>query len=432
MVVKLLLLPVVLSVWGAETYGTWVLISALVFNLSIVELGISDAAANKLSYEIARGDAQRALEIFQTSWVLLSTIGIVLIAGVGVASRLVTAFNEAGLGNMAAPELTAVFLGLGAQLALMFQMSLLIAGLRGVGKYSSAVKIFTVSQTLEYGLMLVAVLLGAKLQGAVLAMLLGRVIGFLLLYWSVNRYANVLRYGWKFFRRSAVRDLALPSFGFFCLSLANVVKTQGFVIIVAALLSPYHVALFSAMRTLANSIAQGFQMLSRSLWPEIAVAHAVGDLSTVRGLHRMGCHAAFWLAGSGSLLFFVFGKDIFGLFVGSALVFDEMLWRLFLLTTILGSLWSTSATVQIALDRHKRQAIAYMAFTVLSAVASYYLIPSLGLFAALLALVALEASMVVYVVPDSLKTVGDKAGSFLLFICNPDPRYRLRCMLPSP
>src|SRR5258708_5861394 len=75
--IQLITVPVLLHVWGATKYGEWLLLSAVPSYLTLSDLGFGDASRSDMSMRVAANDREGALQTFQSSWVLVTSVSIV-------------------------------------------------------------------------------------------------------------------------------------------------------------------------------------------------------------------------------------------------------------------------------------------------------------------------------------------------------------------
>src|ERR1700720_4111593 len=71
--------PILLHVWGVARYGDWLLLSAIPSYLTLTDLGFGDASGSEMSMRVAANDRKRALETFQSSWVLVTVVSFVIL-----------------------------------------------------------------------------------------------------------------------------------------------------------------------------------------------------------------------------------------------------------------------------------------------------------------------------------------------------------------
>ena len=81
--------PLLLSAWGAHTFGLWLVISAIPSYLALSDFGFSAAASNDMTLAAARGAYAEARAVFQSVLVLngLVSLGVVAICLMKVRPR---------------------------------------------------------------------------------------------------------------------------------------------------------------------------------------------------------------------------------------------------------------------------------------------------------------------------------------------------------
>src|ERR1700744_1686765 len=78
LLVQLLGVPLFLHFWGARLYGEWLILSAIPAYLAISDLGFGSVAGNDMAIRIAVGDRRGALETFQSTWVIVIALSLVV------------------------------------------------------------------------------------------------------------------------------------------------------------------------------------------------------------------------------------------------------------------------------------------------------------------------------------------------------------------
>src|ERR1700732_356223 len=78
-VVQLVSVPVLLHAWGAAKYGDWLLLSAIPSYLTLSDLGFGDASGSDMSMRVAANDREGALQTFQSSWVLVTSVSFAIL-----------------------------------------------------------------------------------------------------------------------------------------------------------------------------------------------------------------------------------------------------------------------------------------------------------------------------------------------------------------
>ena len=77
--VQLLLVPVLISAWGADGYGAWLMLTTIPLYILLTDFGMGNALAVELTRAIPRKDEPMARRALQSVWVFMCLIsGVVL------------------------------------------------------------------------------------------------------------------------------------------------------------------------------------------------------------------------------------------------------------------------------------------------------------------------------------------------------------------
>src|SRR5690606_26689776 len=77
---QLLSVPVLISAWGVEQYGVWLLISAIPAYLALADLGFAQVGGSDMTMRLARGDREGALVTYQTTFAMNCVLGLACFA----------------------------------------------------------------------------------------------------------------------------------------------------------------------------------------------------------------------------------------------------------------------------------------------------------------------------------------------------------------
>src|SRR3984893_6799806 len=114
--------PLLLHSWGVAKYGDWLILSAIPSYLGLSDLGFGDASGSDMTMRVAAGDRKGAIETFQSSWVLLSVVSVIVGLVAAIAVWHVPWHHWVKLTSLSDVQASAVVLVLGAYL-LMSQQS---------------------------------------------------------------------------------------------------------------------------------------------------------------------------------------------------------------------------------------------------------------------------------------------------------------------
>jgi O-antigen/teichoic acid export membrane protein len=170
---------------------------------------------------------------------------------------------------------------------------------------------------------------------------------------------------------------------------------------------------------MSRAVIQLVSSVQSVVIPEIARAFAAGEAKLLRALHRQGCQVAFWLSLSMVAVLALFGGAVLHVWTSGKVGRSGLLLYLFLVATVVDSLWYTSLTVLYATNRHQRVAGYYMVASLLSLPLAYGLLEIWGLSGAAAALVAAEVFMVFPVLRQSLPAAHDRPRAWLRAVARP-------------
>lgn len=359
--VQLITIPLLSHHWGAEGYGTWLMLMTIPTYVAVSDFGLGTAAGVEITRRAARGDTDGALEAFQSAWAfvfaILGAIGLVS----ATWSGLVLGGVVAGDGELAAAIMIVTLYAIA-----LLQMNMLAIVYRATHKFALAMLISAAVITAE-GVALVAVVLqGGQLVAAALAMLTLRLTGWAVTYAVLRRMEPWVRVGLGSARLGTVRRLAHPSLAALSLTLANSISLQGMVLVLGWTAGPTVAGVFGASRFLARIPLQFSGLLLRASIPELTRAQVSGDQSLIRRLTRLNIAGA--LAPTLPLVPLLALSGPFALHEMSGGKLDAQWWLFAILaaTTMLGALWQAISSPLVAANQQSRFAYAYSILSIVA------------------------------------------------------------------
>lgn len=270
-------IPLLIWAWGLETYGLWLLLSAVPAYLTLSDLGFTFVAKNSMSIAAMRGERSAAVEIFQGVLALLLVIVSGLAPVLLCAAWLVPFDSWIQLGDVA-PSAARTAISSLVLSALLYQLSLLLcAGLRADGRPAAESFFVANVRLLETAAICVAAGLGAGIAGAALAGLSVRVASLAWLALWMHRHVGWLPIGIGRASRKQLRALLGPSLSYMLVPIANALLIQGPILILGAVAGPASVVLLSVTRTVSRLGVAGANMLNFAFTPEYSFAYGAGD-----------------------------------------------------------------------------------------------------------------------------------------------------------
>lgn len=399
-------IPLFLALWGAVGYGEWLMVASLPSALALSDGGFTKAASREMAMRASRGDEAGALQSFQSGWLLLVILSVVVMAMLAVILPFIPLDNWLKLSTVDSNELVSTLLLLAAQVFVSFQCGLLYGAFASQGSYATG----TLYLALAYALGFIGLALGMAISEGMLSAasgaILGWLLGYLILWLAVRRTYPLLAYGLHHVSRIEMKRLFAPSFANLAFPIGDALNVQGIRILVGVMLGPGMLAVFSSIRTLCRVALQPVTSIARTIEPEISLAYGAGDSTRVRKLLLGGSRSAFWLSICLCVLLMLFGPLIFGVWTDYRLKFDWTTFSILLGASLIGSLWCVALTVPVATNRHMRVSIWFLVVYGVGSVAlTWALTTMITINGAALAILIVEIAMAIIVVSASAKMV---------------------------
>lgn len=419
LLIRLTEVPLFLAFWGAERYGEWLMVAAIPAYLAMADGGFAGTTQREMTMRMGAGDRQGALATFQSTWVLLLIVSVVVIAAAALATHLLPLSHWLNLKSMPGETLTAVILLLTAHIIIGFQCGLIYGGYSCEGRYARGTLLIAVSYLLDFGGLALAVMLGGGPIQAALGFLLGRLCGLLLFLFDLPKVAPWLHFGWGNASRAQVVRLFRPSLASTAFPLGAALNIQGMRLVVGLILGPVAVAVFSSIRTLCRGAMQPIVMVARLIEPEMALAYGAGHHDLLRKLFTRSSQITLWAALPTCVAFWFAGEPLLSLWTRDRIFLDAPLYALLLLASAANSLWFTALMVSYATNRHERMALLSLAANGGLVLLAIIVMPTFGLSGAGAAVLLAELVMAVWVLHAAFRLSGEKLHNWLILVAKP-------------
>ncbi len=271
--IQLLSLPIFLSIWGVERYGDWLILTSLASFLSMSDVGFTSVAANEMTMSVGRGDKTEALVVYQSMWSLILTFLTLCILAISLVLGLTDAGTMLPVTDATRSESTSVLFATAIFVLAGLPIGVVNAGYRCDGNFAIGSLFGSMQRTGEFITQVVAAVLCKSLLSVALAGLVARCLTLLVLVADLQRRSPWLRLGFRKATFGTMRRLFVPAISFLGLPLGHALGTQGMVQVVARVLGPAFVVIFSAHRTIANIAIQLMNSINQTVWPEFSAAY---------------------------------------------------------------------------------------------------------------------------------------------------------------
>lgn len=387
--IRILLIPLFLTAWGAEVYGEWLILSAVAGLFGLSDLGAQLYFVNRLTAAWAIDSRKEFQRLLSTGLLLflLSSSALFICVVVLLMWAPFIPWLELQKINQDAAYLVLVFMA--AKLLLLLPVGLFFGVYRALGAQATSVMYANLMLVIQF--IASAFALRAGLGVEVLAMLevipLLVVLPIVLVGLRRRLPQDVKLFSLKNIDRKILREAISPSFHFLVIQASMAIMIQGSVIVIAKTLGPVEVAMFSAMRTISNVVARFLSMLSHSAWPEFTRLDKTGQKDKLSKLFQLILTLAL-LAG---LVYLVllnsFGKELYSLWLGDKLPYNPSVMFLLGSFVVVTTLWTLGGHLLMATNQHKEYSRWQLPVNGLALVLCYFGASELGLEGAVFGLI---------------------------------------------
>ncbi|RJX16996.1 MAG: hypothetical protein C4575_14500 [Desulforudis sp.] len=410
---QILVAPLFLWAWGAQLYGEWLTIFAVVAYLSLLDFGMQMYVVNRLN------QCYSVKQLNDYTRILHSALGLYLSVAVVAGCLIAIAVFVAPIGQwlnfrlMDHSTVAVVALLLATQLIFAIPQGLIVGLYRTFWEFPRGAMLANFQRASMFGLIALVLLVGGSvIQVAAIQLIpLVGVIAFVL-YDLRKRHPEVKvglsQSDWKL----AITFLG-PSLLFFLIQISGALTVQGSIIVVSAFAGSVYVAVFAIHRTLTNSIRQIVGSLNNALWPELTTLEAHGDYSRLRIVHRSFVKMSFAACVFAGIWLHFAGKDIVELWTLGRIAFDQRLLDIFLLYLVLQAPWLASSVFPAAFNHHKNLAVCYILSAVLGLGLALVLVQHLGMVGVAFGLLIADILVCGWFIPlDTCRILGDSVRKF--------------------
>lgn len=413
LIIQVLKVPIFLHMWGAALYGEWLILSAIPTYLALSDIGFGNVASSDMTMNVAAGRHEEALTTFQSTWMLVCSVSLVMMGLVSAGAWFVPWRAWMKLSVISDHGAAQIMLVFSAYALFSLQNGILDSAFRCDGNYALGTTGINLVRFSEAAIATIPLVLGGG-PLLVAATYLGvRAIGCVVLMLIVRRKSPWIRYGTAHANFGCVRRLASPAFAFMAFPIGNALSIQGLTIVVAMVLGPVAVVAFSTMRTLSRVGFQVLNVIARALWPELSSAFGAGNIGLARHLHRRACQVAFTLSLACIVALAVVGPHVYGSWTRHAVRFEPITFNVLLLVILANSFWYTSSVVPMASNQHEKIAVGYITGTFVSLGLAWALMKPFGISGAAAALLCIDCTMVLLVLRTALTQLSDTPSGFM-------------------
>jgi O-antigen/teichoic acid export membrane protein len=347
--VQLVMVPVLISTWGAAGYGAWLMLTTIPTYILLSDFGMGNALVVELTRALSREDLVYARRVLQSAWLLMSALSVTILA-VAIAALLLLPMGTK-VGPFSAESYRwAILIVVIEALAGVQQ-----AALRGVfystHRYATQSTVEGLSIFASGVLVALAALSGCGIVLAATATATVRIIIVLSYLIILRRQEPWSALGWSAADGPTLRRMMRPSLAAMMLTLSNALGVQGVLLAVGWALGPAAAGIYAAARMLTRIPLQFSGLLLRASLPELTRSQETSNHALTRRLVRLNIGLTLVGVIPGFVVLTGFGPNILRLISHGDLLGDRQLFAALSLAAGFAALWAALAQPLVALNR---------------------------------------------------------------------------------
>ena len=415
---QIIAIPIFIYYWGASKYGEWLILTTVLAYLAMSDIGFTTIASNDLAMQAGKDNKNDSIAIFQSTWILISFISIILLL-ITPLFWILPFEDYLNVHSINHKEVALVLFLLVLTVVASLQLGLINAGFNADGNNHFSVWMGNISKIFEIALVIVGLNFGANQVFIAALILISRLLSFLLSYCKLRKTSPWIVLGISYVKLSIFKKMLPKSIFFMAFPIGNAIKNQGLLTVVSILLGPIAVVGFSAVRTLSNTIYQCRGVIMNSIQSEISRYYGVNNLFQVKNIHRNASQVGLWVSIFCVLFLLIFGQKFINLWTLGKVSIDNNFFYLMLLAVFLNSVWVGSSVISIAINKIKRISIYYLISSIASILLSYFFVIFFGLIGVPVSLIFVDFIMIIFVIKFTLILLNDNFKEFTIAIVNP-------------
>ncbi|MBC7914928.1 MAG: hypothetical protein H7Y07_12490 [Pyrinomonadaceae bacterium] len=414
-VTQLLLVPIFIKFWGAQLYGEWLILSAAPSVIAMAgDLGFGVVTANEMNINVAKGDKNEALKVFQNSWIVVSVFSLIFLLMAGGAILLLSVNSSFNISFIAENHSKLILLVFILNILVIQQNGLLLAALRSEGNYVLGLNIGNISKLIELSSIVLCILwFKAQPLNIAVIILLVSILTSITYKVMLSKRSSWVHYGTETFDLSTIKRQTPIALSFLSFSVTQAFSIQGTVILVGYILGPAAVVVLSTLRTFMNVIKQVVSIINASIVPELTTAYGLNDFDKLKKIFTRAIQALVLLIIMFNVFILILGKPLYLMWTKYHINVSDSFFYTFALITSISALWNLFGIIQGATNKAKKYAMYNIISIVISISGILIFTRFMGLEGILVSMLLSEVFMLFFVTKDSLSILEVK--SFPIF-----------------
>ncbi|WP_140456659.1 MULTISPECIES: lipopolysaccharide biosynthesis protein [Priestia] len=377
---KLLLIPLFIGAWGINVYGEWMILASLISYFTISDLGFTNYITNLMIQKYSTKDFSAFNKILNTGVAIFILIPIIVIILIQIMINAIPFYD---FFNFQYTDIETVKLVIGIlalQLAISLPFGIYLGIYRATGKYSKSVMM---NNLVQLGQLLIVALMLFQKSGMVEVALSQLIPLFLIFIYVIydlrSNYSEIQFFSIRKMDFHEGISYIKPSLQFALIQIYQILILQGPTIIIAKIMGPSQVAIFTTARTLINIIRQLLSIVINSSKPEITRLHSLNEKKLISKLFNKVIAITIFIAFIISVFIYLFGPEIYNYWLGNNKMYDYKVLNLLLIYILQFLFWFSYVDLIMAINRHGKISYIIIISLTISLFLTYWLGSIFGL-----------------------------------------------------
>lgn len=402
---QLVSVPVLISAWGVQKYGEWLILYTIPGYLAMSDFGIINVANNKIDHLCAVGRLTSARKIYAAASSLLIKMLLAFLLITALAGLASWKFELVEFSTLRGVELLATALVLIIDSLILVLSLYQFALFRSVGKQYVSVNLNTISRIGS----LMALLLIAYAGGEPALAALGSVIcKLLVLFFArkkirseilwVNAKEKWHAYHTKYLVKLTSSYVLLPA--------SNIAYLHMTTLAVGAYLGAQQVVVFNTIRTFTRLSSQVIGIVGQSAWSEFTKLHSRREYMQ---MHYLARKIFFFAIASALFIFIAYavgGIKFYDLWTAKKIVVPKVFFLWMVTNSCLIGVYTAMEVLLLSTNSHRTYSKIFFYCVISQVLISLFFIPYLGISSVPIFGSLFSLLIIVFIAYNSRKLIG--------------------------
>lgn len=366
-------LPIYFSIWTAEQYGEWLIISAIALYFNLADIGVASIAMNRMTMMSANDRKLSSNIVFQNAFGIVTFNVVMLI--------FLTYFFILTLGNEWLSRYLVELLILILAYLLNSYSSIFDGMFRSANLYYLGTMCLTFARIIEWLMSMIFLYFFKTFLACALGFFLGRFVCFVFLLIYGMRCAPIYNFKKIYLNKKIVFWLLSHGRLFLMFPISSYLLLQGVTISIGLTLGAKELATFNVYRTLSRVIVQGVGAISHSLWPIYSVLYAKKEYARLKESVDYWTKFVTFVGFLVSVGVYILSDEIILHWTKGNIDADNLLMAIMLLVALVSSKNNLYFILSVATNKISKISNVYILVATAASVLVYFLGQEIGIYA---------------------------------------------------